>query len=238
MTPVGFLETGVIYCDNNLHRLAQFPADCIDLIYLDPPFFSNRNYEVIWGDEAEVRSFEDRWQGGVRVYVEWMRERVLELHRVLKPSGSLYLHCDWHASHYLKVMLDEVFGPENFANEIVWHYNTGGASRTRFSRKHDTILFYGKREDERRGHFYAPREPFREDRTDHFTNTDSEGRKYRIRSIAGKDYRYYLDEGRIAHDVWDIDAVNAVAKERLGYPTQKPEALMVRIIEASSVKGD
>jgi DNA modification methylase len=101
----GSLDTGVIYCGDNLHRLAQLPSECIDLIYLDPPFFSNRHYEVIWGDEAEIRSFEDRWQGGINIYVGWMRERMIELRRVLKPSGSLYLHCDSHASHYLKVML-------------------------------------------------------------------------------------------------------------------------------------
>jgi len=238
MTPISYLETGVIYCDDNLHRLSEFPAECVDLIYLDPPFFSNRHYEVIWGDEAEVRSFEDRWEGGVHVYVNWMRERMIELHRILKPTGSIYLHCDWHASHYLKVMMDDVFGEPNFSNEIVWHYNTGGASQTRFSRKHDVILYYGKREQERRKHFYPPREAFREAKTEHFTNEDADGRKYRVRSVAGKDYRYYLDEGRIAHDVWDIDALNAVAKERLGYPTQKPEALLHRIIEASSLRGE
>jgi DNA modification methylase len=122
MTPVSYLETGVIYCDDNLHRLLEFPAECVDLIYLDPPFFSNRQYEVIWGDEAEVRSFEDRWEGGIHVYVNWMRERMIELHRVLKPTGSIYLHCDWHASHYLKVMMDDVFGEANFQNEVVWYY--------------------------------------------------------------------------------------------------------------------
>jgi DNA modification methylase len=83
---VAYLETSVIFCDDNLHRLAQFPAECIDLVYLDPPFFSNRNYEVIWGDEAEIRSFEDRWEGGIQVYVAWMRERMLEIRRVLKPN--------------------------------------------------------------------------------------------------------------------------------------------------------
>jgi DNA modification methylase len=119
MAPVGYLETGVIYCDDNLHRLSQFPAESIDLIYLDPPFFSNRNYEVIWGDEAEVRSFEDRWEGGINVYVEWMRERLIEMHRVLKLTGSVYLHCDPTASHYLKEMMDDIFGRENFRNEII-----------------------------------------------------------------------------------------------------------------------
>ena len=88
------LQTGVLYREDNLTQLAQFPSECVDLIYLDPPFFSNRVYEVIWGDEAEVRSFEDRWAGGIQNYVEWMQERVVEMHRVLKPGGSLYLHCD------------------------------------------------------------------------------------------------------------------------------------------------
>jgi hypothetical protein len=92
--------------DDNLRALTQFPSECVDLIYLDPPFFSNRNYEVIWGDEAEVRSFEDRWEGGIEVYTAWMRERMQQLHRILKPTGTLYLHCDWHAGHYLKVMCD------------------------------------------------------------------------------------------------------------------------------------
>lgn len=104
------MDTNVIYCDDNLRRLALLDANSVDLIYLDPPFFSNRQYEVIWGDEAEVRSFEDRWEGGIYHYVEWMRERVMEMWRVLKPTGSLYLHCDHHASHYLKVMMDDVLG--------------------------------------------------------------------------------------------------------------------------------
>jgi DNA modification methylase len=146
-TPVGFLDTGVIYCGDNQERLAQFPADAVDLIYLDPPFFSNRHYEVIWGDEAEVRSFEDRWSGGINHYVEWMRDRIIELYRVLKPTGTLYLHCDYHASHYLKVMLDDVFGENRFRNEIAWCYSGGGIPRKDYPRKHDTIFRYTKGDD-------------------------------------------------------------------------------------------
>jgi len=120
------------------------PDKSVDLIYLDPPFFSNRNYEVIWGDEAEVRSFEDRWDGGIQHYINWMNDRMVELHRILKDTGSLYLHCDWHASHYLKVMLDGIFGPANFANEIVWR-RTGAHNKSgRYGPIHDTILFYKK----------------------------------------------------------------------------------------------
>lgn len=146
MAPVGYLETGVIYCDDNLQRLSQFPAESVDLIYLDPPFFSNRHYEVIWGDEAEVRSFEDRWQGGIHVYVDWMRERVMELHRILRPTGTIYLHCDEHASHYLKVMMDDVFGRRNFLNEIIWHYQSASGKPKKWLHKnHDTILRYAAR---------------------------------------------------------------------------------------------
>jgi DNA modification methylase len=97
--PTPRIETGVIYCDDNLRRLQQLPSESVDLIYLDPPFFSNRIYEVIWGDEAEVRSFKDRWEGGIQHYINWIGERLIELRRVLKPTGSLYLHCDPAASH-------------------------------------------------------------------------------------------------------------------------------------------
>ncbi|QYN38693.1 site-specific DNA-methyltransferase [Pseudonocardia sp. DSM 110487] len=100
--------------------MTALPTETVDLVYLDPSFFSNRRYEVIWGDEAEVRSFEDCWEGGINVYVDWMQRRCRELHRVLKSTGSLYLHCDPHASHYLKVMLDGIFGMGNFRNEVIW----------------------------------------------------------------------------------------------------------------------
>jgi len=186
VTPVGFLETNVIYCDDNLHRLSQFPDDCIDLIYLDPPFFSNRNYEVIWGDEAEVRSFEDRWQGGIQVYVNWMRERVMELHRILKPKGTLYLHCDWHASHYLKVMLDDLFAERNFLTEIVWCYDTGGRSKSSFPRKHDIILRYGKGKGV--PFYYDQIALTRDFSTMHETvQMDEEGREYQRNIKAGKE---------------------------------------------------
>jgi DNA modification methylase len=102
VTPVGWLKTSVLYCDDSLDRLRDFPAECIDLVYLDPPFFSNRNYQVIWGEEAEMRSFEDMWDGGMPVYIDFLRQRVEQMYRVLKRTGSLYFHCDWHASHYIR----------------------------------------------------------------------------------------------------------------------------------------
>src|SRR5712692_2109764 len=103
MTPANVLKPGVLYRGDNLHILRQMEDESVDLIYLDPPFFSNRTYEVIWGDEAEVRSFDDRWKGGIDVYIDWMEQRLRQMHRVLRPTGSLYLHCDPAASHHLKV---------------------------------------------------------------------------------------------------------------------------------------
>ena len=221
---------------DNLHIMRQLPDNSIDLIYIDPPFFSGRQYNVMWGDNNERRSFDDIWEDGMPGYLIWLNARLYEMKRLLKPTGSIYVHCDWHASHYIKVEMDKIFGYENFRNEIVWHYNTGGASSKRFSRKHDTLLYYAI--DDRNITFSPQREPYREDKTDHFTEVDSQGRKYRIRTISGKDYRYYLDDGRLCHDVWDLDSVNASAKERIGYPTQKPEVLLERIIKASSDDGD
>lgn len=229
---VRYLETSVLYCDDNLPRLAQFPADSIDLIYLDPPFFSNRNYEVIWGDEAEVRSFEDRWEGGIQVYVQWMRERVMEMRRILKPEGSLYLHCDWHASHYLKQMLDDVFGDNKFQNEIVWYYRGAGVSPRRWARRHDTIFFYTKTND----WYFNP-----DDVRDPYAETTKERFKHYIGNVRGAhDFgaQELNPKGKHPDDVWEISIVAPSAKARLGYPTQKPEPLLDRIILASSKKGD
>ncbi len=212
-----------LICGDNLEILATMEKESVDLIYIDPPFFSNRNYEIIWGDEAEIRSFEDRWEGGINVYINWMKQRVIELHRVLKPTGSFYLHCDWHAGHYLKVMCDEMFGYNNFQNEVVWCYKTGGASKERFARKHDTIFFYGK----------SDKWKFNSQKEKSYLS-----HKYGFKNIEIKkdDEGYYTEV--YCRDVWDIPALRGNQPEMLGYPTQKPEALLERIISASSNKED
>ncbi len=114
MTVPSYFQTNIIYCGDCRDVLRRFPEKCVDLIYADPPFFSNQQYEIIWGDGYEIRAFEDRWKGGINNYIAWMEERVAECYRVLKDTGSMYLHCDWHAGHYLKVMMDRVFGDSNF----------------------------------------------------------------------------------------------------------------------------
>ena len=225
------IETGIIYCDDNLERLRMLSADSVDLIYLDPPFFSNRNYEVIWGDEAEVRSFSDRWAGGIEHYIAWMRERCVELRRVLKATGSLYLHCDPTASHYLKVMLDETFTRGNFRNEIIWSYRRWPSKGAKFQTMHDVILFYTAGKHNTFNVFYEPPSESYMKRFKGKTQVLDPDRKTR---------KLVVDEptkGMPQRDVWDISIVAGSSKERLGYPTQKPETLLERILQTSSNKG-
>jgi DNA modification methylase len=233
VNPISYLETGVLYCDDNLQRLSEFPPECIDLIYLDPPFFSNKNYEVIWGDEAEVRSFEDRWEGGISVYIDWMRQRVEEMHRILKPTGSFYLHCDDHAGHYLKVMLDDIFGRNQYRNEIVWHYRRWTGRAKRFQKMHDTLFFYTKTDD----YFFKPLlTPY----TEGSKARKEQGVLHRFKKgeepVLVSDKALQKD-GVPENDVWQIPFIAPSAAERLGYPTQKPEALLKKVVEASCPPG-
>jgi len=144
--PSPLTDTRVIYCGDNLEQLRKLPDECIDLIYIDPPFNSNGNYEVFWGGTRETRGEKNglaNGHGSTRSHIDYMRPRCVEMARVLRKSGSLYYHRDWHASHYVKVMLDEIFGEHNFLNNIVRLYGGFGVSSARhFARKHDDILFY------------------------------------------------------------------------------------------------
>jgi DNA modification methylase len=208
---------------DNLEILKTIPEETIDLIYLDPPFFSNRNYEVIWGDEGEIRSFKDRWAGGIDHYIGWLYERVEQMHRILKPTGSIYLHCDWHADAYIRVnILDKIFGMNNFIADIIWYYSWGGRTFKRWNRKHDVIYQYSK--------------------TNSFTFNVNEVLDERILTDASRKRLEYSgamimkNAGTKADpnfippsDVWYIATINAMSKERIGYPTQKPEALLERL---------
>jgi len=261
-----------------LEVMRQWPDGCVDLIYLDPPFNSNANYNILFGKGkvkrmdavnrdslAQLIAFEDMWEwsektarrieeigkaaahpardavlslnafykngGGMLTYLVYMADRIAEMRRLLKPTGSIYLHCDPVASHYLKMILDGVFGANNFQNEIVWAYRTGGASKTRFARKHDIIFLYGKGEPRT---FNLPKEK---------AYTRSESRKAGAVNYGGGTAEFYEDENGVYNlvnmrDVWDIPYIGSTDKERLGYPTQKPLALLERIVSASSNAGD
>jgi DNA modification methylase len=317
-----------LYFGDNLDILRKHVADAsVDLIYLDPPFNSQRDYNLLFktpkghASEAQITAFEDSWHWGdqaeheyaeilrqpntaaaemiqslrrflhendLLAYLVMMGNRLLELHRALKPTGSLYLHCDPTASHYLKLVLDAVFGPENFRNEIIWKRSHAHNSANRYGANHDTILFYGKTNLVTWNTIYHSYDP--EYLSKHYRFLDEQGRRYKhenptgagvSKGATGKPWRgidptakgrhwarppiemdkldeqgliywpkkqggwpyikVYLDEnkGTPAQEIWtDIDPINMMAQERLGYPTQKPLALLERIVNASSNPGE
>jgi len=219
----------IIYGDN-LTQMRQIPPKSIDLIYLDPQFFSQRDYEIIFGDEREFPGFYDIWKGkggketrvgGIKVYKRFMKRRLIEMHKILKPTGTIFLHCDKHANHHLRLLLDEIFGSKNFLNEIIWFYKFGGRGKKQFAQKHDNIYWYAKG---KKWTFNADKVlvPFESKMTEW------------SREKSGKD----MPKGKVVEDVWDIPSINAMANERVGYKTQKPEALLERIILAASNEGD
>jgi DNA modification methylase len=139
-------EINKLILGDNLEILKNMDSESVDLIYLDPPFFSNRNYEVIWGDKGEVRSFEDRFSGGIDHYISWLKERVIEMHRILKPTGSIFLHCDYHADAYIRVfILDNIFGGNNFRKTLFLKRSSNRSSISKAARKnYDVIFLYSK----------------------------------------------------------------------------------------------
>jgi DNA modification methylase len=274
---------------DNLAILKSMDKESIDLIYLDPPFFSNRNYEVIWGDDGEIRSFQDRWSGGIDHYISWLKERVFEMHRILKPTGSIFLHCDWHADAYIRVeILDKIFGLNNFRNHIIWKRNSAHNSADKCGAIHDSIFYYQKTNKHKWNIIY---QNYNEQYLDEFFDCiDENGRKYKRADLTGagiskgasgkiwrnidvtakgRHWAYVPEElekldseGKIhwtkkddgmprlkvypedmkgipLQDVWDdIKVLHNLSKERIGYPTQKPEALLERIINCASNEGD
>jgi len=268
------IQNRTLFFGDSLKILEErIPDEIFDLIYLDPPFNSDRNYNVLFKEgqsdsSAQIHAFEDTWEwtpatnsmfedlkknphpqialliaslaefigtkNPMMAYLVNMTARLTPLRRVLKPTGSIYLHCDPTASHYLKIMMDVIFGKEHFINEIVWYYDTGGRAKRYFPKKHDTILWYAKGDDYIFNYDAVSLE--RDTSTMHEpVLNDEQGRPYQRNVKFGKEYRYYLDKGVLPNDWWsDLQALNPASKERLGYPTQKPEALLERIIQASS----
>jgi DNA modification methylase len=181
------VDTGIIYCGDCYDQLRKLPAECVDLIYIDPPFNSNRNYEVFWGETKEKRSFEDRHES-TKAYIDYMRPRCKELARVLKKTGSFYYHCDWHAVHYVKVMLDQILGEGNFVNEIIWKrqssHNDAKQGSKHLGRIHDTLLLYSNGGDYYFQHMYRPYD--QEYVEGFYRHTEAgTGRRYRLGDLTG-----------------------------------------------------
>ena len=316
------MENTLYYGDNLeiLRNREYFPDECVDLIYLDPPFNSNRDHNVLFKSEsgadspAQITAFEDTWHWGetaeatyrdlileapakvsmaieallnlidrnqMMAYLVMMAARLVELDRVLKPTGSLYLHCDPTASHYLKILLDAIFDPRNFKNELIWKRTSAHSDANRFGKIHDVILFYSKSENPKWNNMYQPHDE--EYVRQYYRYQDDDGRRWMSGDLSaggltGGGYEYewngvvrvwrcpietmrqladenriyytqngiarikrYLDEsqGQLTNDLWtDVEALRSWHKERLGYPTQKPVALVERVIQASSDEND
>ncbi|MCA9250528.1 MAG: site-specific DNA-methyltransferase [Phycisphaerales bacterium] len=216
---------GRIVCADNLSMMATLADASIDLVYIDPPFMTNTTRV-----SANGQNYEDRWRGGVDEYRAFLQSRLTEIHRLLKTSGSVYVHIDPRVSHHVRLMLDEIFGVGNFLNEVIWSYRTGGVSTKWFGRKHDTILVYAKSAGSHT--FNVRREGAY--RTDGL-KLDEEGRPFKQTK---KGRLFFNADGPALTDVWEIPFLSTVSLERTGYPTQKPEALLGRIIQASSLPGD
>jgi len=242
------MEVNKLILGDNLEILKTFESDSIDLIYLDPPFFSNRNYEVIWGDAGEVRSFQDRWSGGMGHYIGWLKERVVQMYRILKPTGSIFLHCDWHADSYIRVeILDKIFGIENFRNEIIWSYKTTlRVSNNHLGRDHDTIFLYAKSEKFKihpnKNDYPASESTLKRwakyaDETGFVSNKHFAGSSSTIINTEDETKGFNINSG-IPRDVWDIQHLAGNNPQKIGYPTQKPEKLLERIISMASDEGD
>jgi DNA modification methylase len=221
------LEPNRLFWGDNLHVMRQLPSESIDLIYIDPPFFSGRQYNVIFGDKNELRSFSDIWEGGMPGYLVWLNARLYEMKRLLKKTGSIYVHCDWHASHYIKAEMDKIFGYDNMVNEVVWSYKSGGNSKRTFAKKHDILFLYSKTRK------YAFN-------TQYYKSWQKKQYNY------SASYPEHFDEDEqmwyhlaLCRDVWeDIFVIGTDNKERIGYPTQKPESLLERVVTASSNEHD
>ena len=257
MEPMKDYYNRTLFHRDNLDVLRNLNSNSIDLIATDPPFNKGKDFHATPGSLAAGAKFQDRWTWEEDAHQDWidqltddhprlmeaiesaryahsdsmgaymcyMAVRLLAMHRILKDTGSIYLHCDPTASHYLKAVMDAIFGWRNFRNEIVWHYQTGGAGKRHFSRKHDVFLFYSKSKNYK---FYP--ESIRMPRTE----------KSLLRARNPKGARISVtNTTKLPMDVWvDIQALNPVAKERTGHPTQKPLALYERIVTASSNPGD
>jgi len=200
-----------------LEIMKEIGDGSIDLIYVDPPFFVGKDFI----------EYSDKWKDS-KEFLDYLTIRIIEMRRVLKLTGTIYIHCDWHISHYLKVEVDKIFGYNNFRNEIIWYYPFGSHGKKDFGRKHDTILRYSKTKD-------------------YIFNTKDILIPYKTSTLERLKYKGAREKdldkvirrgGRLPYDVWNFGIVQGNSKECVKYPTQKPEELLDRIIRASSNIGD
>lgn len=228
---------------NGLSNLVNLYKNKIQLIYIDPPFMTGQlfRYRQKIGNKGIIEhvAYSDRWKEGKKDFLDFMRQVFEYAYELLTPDGSFYVHVDYRTCAYLRILLDEIFGEDNFLNEIIWHYRSGGRSKRYFSRKHDNILFYRKSSE----HYFnidaVGVKRGNQKKNNMKREVDEDGRIFWSIKSAGKVYRYYEDSKVYPSDVWtDISHLHQRDPERTGYDTQKPEALLQRIILSSSRPGD
>lgn len=218
-----------VHLADNLSLMRRLPDGCCDLIYADPPFHTGRARRGVNRSTGSPALFPDGSSTTRERYLVFLCERFEQMRRLLSNEGSLYVHVDFRLSGYVRVMLDELFGPDALLNEIIWCYRTGGRTGRHFARKHDTIFLYARCPGKH--YFHLPRHG--RYRTDGL-KCDARGRPYK-QTQRGR--LYFHCDGPAMSDVWDIPFLSTVSHERTGYPTQKPLALLERIITASSRPG-
>lgn len=227
----------MLFNEDCLIAMKQIKDESVDLVYLDPPFFTQK-IQKLKNKEGYEYSFNDSWDS-LSNYLKYIKDRLYECKRVLKKTGSIYLHCDNKASHHLRILLDEVFGDKNFRSEIIWMYKRWSNSKKGLLNSHQTIFFYSKGNNYKFNRIYTDYSPT--------TNID-QILQDRVRNSKGKTIYKTDEDGQVVcsnekigvplTDVWEIPFLNPKAKERVGYPTQKPILLLEKIIEISTEKGD
>lgn len=221
--------SGEVYCADNLEIMRSIARSDFkgkfQMIYMDPPFYSGAKYFFRKPDGSKKLAYSDVWGSGLLEYLEMIAKRILIAKELLSDDGLIWIHLDYRAVHYVKIIMDEIFGMENMVNEIVWGYRSGGASGRRFARKHDTILLYSKTKEykfnpQKEKSYNRGAQPY------HFKG---------VKEYEDENGWYTLVNMR---DVWEIPMVGRTSGERTGYATQKPEELLKRIVLASTDKGD
>lgn len=222
------LKKNILYQGDNLELLKElYHSEKISLIYIDPPFFTGEDKSAVMKREEDwvkEDAYRDKWES-LEDYLSMLTLRLMFMRGALSDDGLIYIHVDWHAVHYVRMLMDEIFGPERFVNEIIWQYKSGGSSKRRFSRKHDNILIYSKSAKYK---FFPQKE-----------KSYNRGLKpYRFKGV--EEFRDETGWYTMVNmkDVWNIDMVGRTSSERTGYATQKPEKLMSRIIDSCTEEGD
>lgn len=227
-----------IICGDALDIMKNIHEKSVDLVYLDPPFFTQER-QILSSKDGEMKySFDDKW-ADIDLYLRYMKERLAECKRVLKDTGSIFLHCDRNASHYLKILMDKIFGMANFQSEIIWSYKRWSNSKKGLLNNHQIILFYSKTKNFKFNKMYTDySETTNIDQILQERVRDGNGKSVYKKDVDGKTVVGQCKKGVPLSDVWEIPYLNPKAKERVGYPTQKPIILLEQIIKLVTEEGD